>query len=46
MRMCKTCHYYQAKPQQESEGFHCRLMQKDLPINALRLDCPEHFLVD
>ncbi|MCJ8293958.1 MAG: MarR family transcriptional regulator [Colwellia sp.] len=37
-RMCYSCHYYENK----QDGFHCHLMNVDLPTIALRLDCPEH----
>jgi DNA-binding MarR family transcriptional regulator len=40
-RMCYSCQYYQ----QSGEGFYCHLMKKELPAEALRLDCPEHLKI-
>lgn len=37
-RMCKTCQHYA-----NNQGLHfCKLINKPLAINELRVDCPEH----
>lgn len=37
-RMCKNCQHYA-----QHEGMHfCKLMNKPLAANELRIDCPEH----
>lgn len=40
-RMCYTCRFY-AK---SKDGAYCNLLQKPLPVEALRVDCPEHELI-
>ncbi|WNJ18329.1 MarR family winged helix-turn-helix transcriptional regulator [Pontibacter sp. G13] len=36
-RMCLGCRFYQKK----GEAHHCRLLDSDLTVEDLRLDCPE-----
>ncbi len=38
-RMCYNCYYYSGDRQQTH---YCNLMQKDLAIDELRIECPEH----
>lgn len=39
-RSCLTCHHF--RPADVVAVAHCELLQRDLPDNALRVDCPEH----
>src|SRR5690606_32727259 len=39
-RMCKTCSHYRS-PDQGTKHF-CKLLNKDLHVTELRVDCPEH----
>lgn len=38
-RMCWTCRHYRGD---RDEQHHCLLLRKDLPVQELRTDCPEH----
>jgi len=38
-RMCYNCYYYNGDRQQ---AHFCNLMQKELAIDELRIECPEH----
>jgi DNA-binding MarR family transcriptional regulator len=42
-RMCYNCYYYNGDRQQ---AHFCNLMQKDLAIDELRIECPEHKSTD
>jgi len=42
-RMCYNCYYYNGDRQQ---AHYCNLMQKELAIDELRIECPEHKTVD
>jgi len=42
-RMCYTCYYYNGDRQQTH---HCNLMQKELVVDELRIECPEHKSTD
>lgn len=42
-RMCYNCYYYNGDRQQTH---FCNLMQKGLAIDELRIECPEHKMVD
>ncbi len=37
-RMCFSCRFYQSDEKQD----YCRLLQKPLRTNDIRIDCPEH----
>lgn len=39
-RMCMTCIYYQ--PANEGQKHFCRLLNQQLHVKDLRIDCPEH----
>ncbi len=41
-RMCLTCSYYQTS--NKGHKHYCKLLEKDLQINDLRIDCPEHLM--
>jgi DNA-binding MarR family transcriptional regulator len=38
-RLCWTCRYYRGD---RDKRHHCLLLRKDLPVQELRTDCPEH----
>lgn len=41
-RMCKNCQFYA-----QNQGMHfCKLLNKPLSSNELRIDCPEHVPID
>ena len=40
-RMCWTCLHYRGN---RNKRHHCLLLKKNMPIQALRTDCPEHEL--
>lgn len=42
-RMCYNCYYYNGDRQQTH---FCNLMQKELAIDELRIECPEHKSID
>jgi DNA-binding MarR family transcriptional regulator len=42
-RMCYNCYYYNGDRQQ---AHYCNLMQKELAIDELRIECPEHKSTD
>ncbi|AEW01870.1 hypothetical protein A4D02_07655 [Niastella koreensis] len=42
-RMCYNCYYYNGDRQQ---NHFCNLMQKELAIDELRIECPEHKSTD
>ncbi|CAH1904958.1 MarR family transcriptional regulator [Candidatus Nitrotoga sp. HW29] len=43
IRACVTCKYFAANKHSDSKApHHCMLIDTPLPINLLRLDCPEH----
>ena len=39
-RMCLTCAYYQSSD--NGQRHFCKLLNQELPVTGLRLDCPEH----
>lgn len=39
-RMCMTCTYYQ--PSDKGQKHFCKLLNQNLHISDLRIDCPEH----
>lgn len=41
-RMCKTCVHY--RPSEDGQKHFCTLLNQDLHVTDLRLDCPEHEL--
>ena len=42
-RMCTTCSYYHPAENQEQQHF-CKLLNRELFVKDLRIDCPEHNL--
>jgi DNA-binding MarR family transcriptional regulator len=42
-RMCYNCYYYNGDRKQ---AHFCNLMQKELAIDELRIECPEHKSID
>ena len=42
-RMCDTCAYFE--PSKDGNNPFCKLLNQDLLVKDLRLDCPEHELV-
>lgn len=43
-RMCMTCSYY--KPAKKGQNHFCKLLNQELHIQDLRVDCPEYENVD
>lgn len=44
-RQCTTCRFFRAADTSNPDPIHyCKLLEKDLPLTALRVDCPEHEL--
>lgn len=41
-RMCMTCRFYQSSP--KGQKHFCTLLNQELHVNDLRIDCPEHDL--
>lgn len=39
-RMCTTCSYYQ--PSEKGQKHFCKLLNQNLHVTDLRIDCPEH----
>jgi hypothetical protein len=39
-RMCMTCAYYQ--PSENGQKHFCKLLNQNLLVTDLRIDCPEH----
>lgn len=39
-RMCSTCSYYE--PSADGKGHFCKLLNQELHVADLRVDCPEH----
>ncbi len=45
-RQCTTCRFFRADDASGPNAVHyCKLLEKDLPVSALRVDCPEHELI-
>lgn len=42
-RMCTSCAFYQPKT---DSGFYCDLLKQALPDSELRIDCPEHRVIN
>ncbi len=42
-RMCMSCAYYQ--PSDDGQTHFCKLLNQQLHVNDLRIDCPEHLPV-
>lgn len=41
-RMCMTCAHY--RPSEDGQKHFCQLLNQDLHVSGLRIDCPEHEL--
>lgn len=39
-RQCTTCRFF--RPSDKNDTYFCKLLEKELELNDLRLDCPEH----
>lgn len=45
-RQCTTCRFFRSDDASGPDAVHyCKLLEKALPVPALRVDCPEHELV-